>query len=140
MTLAFKYEDGEWSNMADDNDKDANNERMIRLFLLRLKKVQVSESLDRMAANGTSHISLLVPGTTPRQIALTKSWITNFIVNALEIAVDESEAEDEDAKKGNAATDGEANTEKNETDGEANTQPSGEAAGAKDNNDATTDN
>lgn len=64
------------------------NDDVVRHFLVRLKKVQVTEALDRHEANGTSHISLLVPGITPRQIALTRSWVEHLVLQTVKAMVD----------------------------------------------------
>lgn len=114
--------------MAERQDYDVNakdsldsNDDWIRLFLVRLKKLQVSESLDRLAADNRSHVSLLVPGISKRQIAMTKHWVMHELLGSLELAVEErkkDEAGKEDAKGHWEATwkDGEPHTQPAETE------------------------
>lgn len=67
--------------MTDDND-------WVRKFLVRLKKLQVCEALDRLNNDNRSHISLMVGGISERQIELTRSWVMNDVLAVLGAAVE----------------------------------------------------
>lgn len=64
----------------------------VQKFLVRLKKLQVCEALDRLANDNRSHVSLFVGGISQRQVDLTKRWVMQELIGSLDDAVKAKEA------------------------------------------------
>lgn len=80
------------------NDPIKPEDAWVQKFLVRLKKLQVCEALDRLANDNRSHVSLLVGGISQRQVDLTKRWVMQELIGNLDDAVKAKDTATEEAQ------------------------------------------